>query len=217
MSMIPRLYAKLLSSYGHQGWWPLKGKYDRKHRHRTKTPTERFEIAVGAILTQNTSWTNVDKSLTDLRKAKKLSREAILKMPNASLAKLIRSAGYHNQKAKKLKVFAAFKGQITRDNLLSLWGVGEETADSILLYAYDEPIFVVDAYTKRIFSRIGVFAPNVNYEKVQQYFHKQLPSNAKIFNEYHALIVQLAKTYCKATPLCTNCPAKDSCKIGKKR
>lgn len=214
--MIPRLYAKLLGAYGHQGWWPIQGKYHSAHKHRKKTAAERFEIACGAILTSNTNWRNAEQALMSLRKAKKLNREEILRTPSTQLAKLIRSSGYHNQKAKRLKEFAKFTGAITRENLLNLWGIGEETADSILLYAYDQPIFVVDTYTKRVFSRMGVLKKNAGYHQVQRHFHDTLPMDHKIFNEYHALIVELAKRHCKTTPLCICCPAKSICKTGKK-
>ncbi len=215
--MIPLLsiHATLLSTYGPQGWWPINGKYDSSFKDRKKTPNEQFEIAVGAILTQNTAWTNVEKSLQSLKSANLLSPSAILKTPTDHLASIIRSSGYHNQKAKKLKELA--KSDLTspsREHLLDIWGIGPETADSILLDAYNHPTFVIDAYTKRIISRLGIIKKqqkDITYDELQEFFHNQLPTDYKLFNEYHALLVQHAKRYCKTSPQCEGCPLKNQC------
>ena len=164
------------------------------------------------ILTQNTSWTNVEKALKELYDSGNLSRGRIRALPVGEIAGLIRSAGYFNQKAKKLKLLADFKGEITRENLLGIWGIGLETADSILLYAYQEPVFVVDAYTRRIFSRLGLVGTDVSYDDIQKVFHENLKKDVKIFKEYHALIVEHAKRHCRAKPECNGCPIAKFCK-----
>jgi len=171
----------------------LKAKISEMPRKITKT----------AMLAQNTSWKNVEKALANLRRAKTLNNKALEKMPAAKLARLIKPAGYYNQKAKKLKEFARFylalKGkEPKREKLLEVWGVGPETADSILLYAYNKPHFVVDSYTKRILSRLGICknAEKCSYDELQQLFHKKLLRNAKLFNEFHALLVELGKRSC---------------------
>ncbi len=206
------IYSNLLSEYGEQGWWPLKGRYSPAFKRRRKTPAEKFEICVGAILTQNTAWKNVEKALSGLRKAGALSRKRMDKMEEAELAALIRPAGYYNLKAKKLKEFLKYSGPVERNAMLKIWGCGPETIDSILLYAYDEPVFVVDAYTKRIFSRIVLCGEKAEYGKVQEIFHKNLEKDAEIFNEYHALIVEHAKRHCRKTPVCIGCPIVKLCK-----
>src|SRR3989338_2027549 len=199
-------------AYGPQGWWPIDGKYDPGFKDRKKSPNEQFEIAVGAILTQNTAWTNVEKSLRALKDAKILSPSAILNVNTEHLAAIIRSSGYHNQKARKLKELA--KSDLTsptREHLLEIWGIGPETADSILLYAYNHPTFVIDTYTKRIISRLGIIKKqqkDITYDELQELFHNQLPGDHRLFNEYHALLVQHAKQRCRTTPRCTDCPLK---------
>ncbi len=189
MNKIERLYNQLLKKHGPQGWWPVKGQYSVELKNRKKTSSEKFEIAVGAILTQNTSWKNAQKAIDALRTAKLLSKKAILSTPKAKLAGVIKSSGYHNQKAKKLKAFCAHNGKINREGLLSIWGIGPETADSILLYAYDVPVFVIDAYTKRLLKKLGWISGKESYGEVQEVFHKNLPRKASLFNEFHALIV----------------------------
>ncbi len=201
MNKLMQVYELLFERFGKQKWWP------------TVSDNEQFEICVGAILTQNTAWTNVEKAIKNLKENKLLSKEAILNVDKNKLANLIKSAGYFNQKAKKLKEFAKFDGEIKRENLLNIWGIGLETADSILLYAYNEPIFVIDAYTKRIFFRIGF--KEESYEKLQNLFMKNLSKDAKLFNEYHALIVELAKEHCRTEPECRNCPLNQICETGK--
>jgi len=217
-----KIYQILLKHFGPQGWWPIMPKADRrKQRSQPDSSDEldsnaRFEIIVGAILTQNTSWKNVEKAIQNLRKKGLISRKAILAVREAELAEDIRPSGYYKQKAKKLKAFVSFdfKGEITRDNLLSIWGVGPETADSILLYAYEKPYFVIDAYTKRIFTRLGCSEAETTYDELQNLFHENIPKDVGIYKEFHALIVRLGKEFCKKNPVCTGCPLAKICKSG---
>jgi len=188
-----KIYAKhksLLKKHGPQGWWPVKGNNYPGDYSRPRNKAEQFEICIGTILTQNTSWKNADKTLQDLRRKKLLTPSAIINTPLNQLAKVIKSSGYYNQKAKKLKIFARFYVKTrkpSRGQLLELWGIGEETADSILLYAYKQPEFVVDAYTKRLFKL------DKSYTEIKEIFEKSLPRDYKIYNEYHALIVREGK------------------------
>lgn len=198
-----KIYKKLLNHFGKQFWWPCKS-------------GRRFEIIVGAILTQNTNWKNVEKALDNLEKKRLMNKKAISKISLNSLATTIKPSGYYKQKAKKLKAFVSFSGEITRDNLLSIWGIGPETADSILLYAYNKPYFVIDAYTRRVFTRLGLLKGNENYEEIRNYFEKNIPRSISVYKEFHALIVELAKNYCKNKPLCKKCPLADSCKFTNK-
>lgn len=200
-------YKKLYAAFGPQHWWPAD---------------EPFEVIVGAILTQNTSWTNVEKALVNLKEAGLLNPEALFKISEAELAGLIRPAGYYNIKAKRLKsflrfFFSSYAGDIKklirarapslRRELLSVKGIGPETADSILLYALGKPVFVVDAYTRRILMRHGLALDENTYDKVQTFFLRRLKSNAGLFNEYHALLVRLGKDFCrKSAPRCRACP-----------
>ncbi|MCG2709753.1 MAG: endonuclease III domain-containing protein [Thermodesulfovibrionales bacterium] len=210
------IYKKLFKSFGPQNWWP------------GDTP---FEVAVGAILTQNTNWGNVEKAINNLKKEKVLNAKAIHDMPVNRLASLIRHAGYFNVKAKRLKAFIDFlvndyhgsmknmkkeEMHSLRKKLLSVNGIGPETADSILLYALDKPIFVIDAYTKRVLSRhniLGHVADSTlrdeTYDKFQELFHLSLKKDVKLYNEYHALFVRVGKTFCKPKPKCESCPLKD--------
>ena len=201
------VYTILEKKYGKMNWWPCISN------------NRRFEVIVGAILTQNTYWTNVEKAIKNLDKFNFLRKDAIKQIGEEELGQLIKSSGYFKQKAKKLKKIVEFldsKKEINRENLLEVWGIGEETADSILLYAYDKPVFVVDAYTKRIFSRIGVVKENIEYDELQKIFIKNLESNLELFKEYHALIVKLGKEVClKKNPKCEECCLKEICKFGK--
>ena len=200
------IYKKLFKSFGPQNWWP------------GDTP---FEVAVGAILTQNTNWGNVEKAINNLKKEKVLNAKAIHDMPVNRLASLIRPAGYFNVKAKRLKAFINFlmndchgsmknmkkkEMHSLRKKLLSVNGIGPETADSILLYALDKPIFVIDAYTKRVLSRHNILGHDEPYDRFQELFHSSLKKDAKLFNEYHALFVRVGKTFCKSKPICEGCP-----------
>ncbi len=204
--VLATIYQKLYKAFGPQHWWP------------GETP---FEVAVGAILTQNTSWGNVEKAINNLKSARALSAKKIYEMPANSLASLIRPAGYFNIKAKRLKSFISFlvescHGNMAkmkledvhslREKLLSVNGIGPETADSILLYALDKPVFVIDAYTKRVLSRHKIMDHDKSYDEFQRLFHSSLGEDLKLFNEYHALFVAVGKTYCKPKPRCDKCP-----------
>lgn len=206
-----QIYSLLKKRYGPQNWWPAK------------TP---FEVVVGALLTQNTSWKNVEKAIGNLRKEGLLSFNKIRKVHPKLLGRIIRPAGYFNVKARRLKNLIAFLDQECggklngffkeevrglRSKLLSVNGVGPETADSILLYAAYKPIFVIDAYTKRIFSRLGFTAPHADYETLQRFFMGHLPRRRGLYNEYHALIVEHAKTTCQPRPKCGHCPLNGMC------
>ncbi len=205
------IYDILLKNYGSQGWWPLTpaGSLDSKHHQgKPKDDRDRFEIIVGAILTQNTAWTNVEKALFNLNKAKLLSMDAIKKADVETIAQLIRPAGYFNQKAERLKIIADFFSKNknpTREELLNVKGIGPETADSISLYAFEKPFFVIDAYTKRIFSRLGFLDENASYEDWQQLFMTKLNPDVNVFKEYHALIVEHAKRNCRKKMECSGC------------
>jgi endonuclease-3 related protein len=226
------LYRVFLAAYGRQGWWPCAACAGRKrpvpgrrgyHPGDYSLPYDaagRFEVAVGAILTQNTAWKNVEQALAKLKAGRLLTPRAVQAAGGAELRCAIRSSGYYNQKVKKLKQLAAFfiKNRSFRDGrpprrpeLLSVWGVGPETADSILLYAFHRPVFVIDAYTRRLLSRFGWADGKLPYGEVQAMFHEHLPRNRKMFNEYHALIVEHAKRYCRKKPLCAGCPAGKLC------
>ncbi len=212
------IFNKLFQAFGPQGWWPVKGEY----RQRTLSEADRLEVCIGAILAQNTSWKNVEKALENLHKCNLMDLKKLALIDEKKLENLIRCSGYYRQKAKKLRIFAQcilesgslktfFAKENLRDELLSVWGIGPETADSIMLYAAEKPIFVIDAYTKRIMSRFGVCKPDVDYQVLQGYFHRKLPRDEKLFNEYHALLVELAKKNCNKTPVCSSCPIKKSC------
>jgi endonuclease-3 related protein len=205
---IYRIYELLFKRYGPQDWWP---------------GDTRFEIIVGAILTQNTAWTNVEKAIVNLKKAGVLNPAAMNKASEKSLASLIRPAGYYNIKSKRLKnflelLYLKFGGSLSKmaassttdlkSNLLAVNGIGPETCDSILLYAFNKPVFVVDTYTKRIFSRHGFFPQSATYHEVQKLFTDTLPHDVQLYNEYHALIVRLAKEHCFTKPICTTCPLR---------
>lgn len=224
MKEIRQVYTILLKRYGFQGWWPIIRSADLRNGSLSYHPgdyslpenrAQKFEISIGAILTQNTSWKNVEKALLNLKKIKALSPESILRIEIKKLAAAIRPAGYFNQKSKKMKIFSKFfinlDGLPSREQLLNLWGVGPETADSILLYAYKLPEFVVDAYTRRIFSRIGIINPDLSYDEIKSLFESDLPKDHAIFNEYHALIVKHAKEHCRSKPECNGCVLRKHC------
>lgn len=188
-----QLYDTLFKQYGPQGWWPINGAYYKKD-YSEKNENEKFEIAVGAILTQNTKWVNVEKVLKLLRSNKLLNREGIQDIESQALAVLIKPSGYYNQKVKKLKSLASFNKVISRESLLEIWGIGPETADSILLYAYNQPIFVIDSYTKRLMLEYQLGDIKWSYNQWQTFFHDNLEKDYKIFNEFHALIVKHAQS-----------------------
>ncbi len=212
---ISEIYDLLLRAFKEQGWWPRFDLYKNKFMYskdfKSSKPSreDAFIISISAILAQNTNWKNAEKAVVNLNKENLLSKEALLNVDILSLAGLIKPSGYFNQKAKKIKEFVNFKEEVKRENLLRIWGIGEETADSMLLYGYNLPFFVIDAYTKRIFSRIG-FRFN-NYKELQELFHKELLKDYKLFNEYHALIVELAKRNCRKIPVCSSCPLNGVC------
>ncbi len=201
------IYQRLLLYYGPQHWWP---------------GDEPFEIIVGAILTQSAAWTNVEKGIANLKMAKALSPQVLRNLSQFELAELIHSCGYYNAKSIKLKAFAKWFGERfddslermfagdtgpLREELLGVHGVGEETADSILLYAGNKPIFVIDAYTHRIIDRLGLKPKGGKYADYQNLFMNNLPHDTRMFNEYHALLVALGKNICrKSKPLCEECP-----------
>jgi len=219
MNQISKIYEELSKIYGPQGWWPIKGKY----LGGPKNNSERFEVMIGAILTQNTSWKNVEKAISNLHKENLIYAKKISKVSQKKLAKLIKSAGYYNQKAERLKIFANYllknpnflKKEIPqlRKELLSIKGIGPETADSMILYALNKPVFVIDAYTRRIFSRLGFCNEDASYEELQQMFHKNLPKNTKLFNNYHAVLVEHAKNNCKKKPECGGCVLSKICSL----
>ena len=206
--LLMEIYRKLYKAYGPRHWWPGETS---------------FEVMVGAILTQNTSWKNVEKAIQKLKAKGVLNPQGVFRLKRSQLAPLIKSSGYYRIKADRLKsfidfLFGQYDGNIRRmkkerleelrERLLDVKGVGPETADSILLYGLKKPIFVVDAYTKRILSRHGVVSEKAPYEEVQRLFMDYLPHDEKLFNEYHALIVQVGKMVCKKSPRCDSCPLK---------
>jgi len=206
-------YERLLATYGPQGWWPADSS---------------FEVMVGALLTQNTNWRNVEKAITNLRAAGMLDAQRILDCERSRLEELIRPAGFFRQKAERLQILCTFYLEHGGENalaqrplrelrheLLTLKGIGPETADSILLYALQLPIFVVDAYTRRIFSRLKLLEESATYHAVQQWFEAQLEADTGIYQEYHALIVEHAKRFCRVRPLCTDCPLLKRCPHGR--
>ncbi len=211
------VYDQLYAHYGPQHWWP--GDTD-------------VEVITGAILTQNTSWGNVAKAIANLKAETELELEPLLAIPEERLAELIRSSGYYRQKAARLRGFfnwlAARNGGDwrmwlkktplgeARDALLDVHGIGPETADSILLYGADRKTFVIDKYTLRFGARYGLYSEKTKYEEARTYFMEHLPQSAKLYNEYHALIVRLGATFCKSKPLCPACPLNHSCRAGKK-
>jgi len=203
---IRNFYSALYKRYGPQNWWPAE---------------TRLECAAGAILTQNTSWKNVEKSIAALRENSMLSAKKLKSIPHGQLAALIRPCGYHNLKAKRLKnfidfLFAGYGGEMEnmlgektdklRGELLSVNGIGQETADSILLYALGKPVFVVDNYSRRILRRHRLIPEGASYAKMQELFMQSLSKDAELFGEYHALIVKTGKLHCAKTPRCEGCP-----------
>lgn len=200
-----------MARYGPQYWWPAQ---------------EPFEIIVGAILTQSAAWGNVEKAIANLKSAKALSPEALRRLTLPEVARLIHPCGYYNAKALKLKSFAHWLGEYYDDNLgklfandtdhlrqqlLAIHGIGQETADSIILYAANKPIFVIDTYTRRIINRIGLAPDSNSYTAYQTLFMDNLPTYARLFNEYHALLVCLAKNVCRNRPLCQQCCLNNIC------
>ena len=205
-----RYYDALFAFHGQQRWWPGRS---------------RFEVIVGAILTQNTSWSNVEPAIRNLRSQRLLSPAAIKEIPLGRLETLIRPSGYFRQKARKLKaftefLFAEYRGSLTkmfrtptaqlRTQLLSVYGIGPETADSILLYAGQHAVFVVDAYTRRLLERHSLAKPGHSYEELRSFFERSLPQEPALYNEFHALIVRTGKEHCRTRePRCGECPLRE--------
>ncbi len=200
------IYKRLFDHFGPQSWWPAD---------------DAFEVIVGAILTQNTAWRNVEKAIYNLKEEGLLNPSGLHGLSLEQLASLIRPSGFYNVKANRLKAFLDllfndYKGDLDimfseegsrlRERLLGVKGIGEETADSMLLYAGGVPIFVVDSYTKRILFMHKIISSASDYREVQQIFMKWLPHDPQLFNEYHALIVKVGKDFCKKKPLCERCP-----------
>ncbi len=235
-SELGRLYQQLHGHFGPQGWWPttppgqLRPTYYPGQVERSLGEAERWEIAVGALLTQNTAWRNVELALEALHRRGALALPALLALEERELAALIRPSGYYNQKARRLRQLAGHladrhQGRLAnllagptaqvRAELLALPGIGPETADSILLYAGGHPVFVVDAYTRRICSRLGWVGEEIGYAALQALFAEHLQATAALFNEYHALLVKQAVTYCRVRPTCGVCPLRAGCRHGK--
>jgi endonuclease III related protein len=207
------IYGRLMEHYKSQNWWPAE---------------DPFEVMVGAILTQSTAWTNVEKGITNLKRAGALSPQGLRQLSESELARLIHPCGYFNAKTKKLKAFTEWFGRRFGDSLkqmcsghidelrlelLEVYGIGEETADSILLYACQKPVFVIDAYTRRIIDCLGIQHRGSQYRDYQTIFMDNLPSETALFNEYHALLVALGKGTCKKQkPRCEECCLKSVCK-----
>ena len=207
------IYHRLMARYGPQYWWPAQ---------------EPFEIIVGAILTQSAAWRNVEKAIANLKAAKALSPEALRRYSLSEIATLVHPCGYYNAKALKLKSLASWLGKYYDDNLnklfigntghlrqqlLSVHGIGQETADSIMLYAARKPVFVIDAYTRRIINRIGLAPDSNSYIAYQTLFMDNLSTDVGLFNEYHALLVCLAKDVCRSHPLCQQCCLNSICRF----
>lgn len=214
MPELLQIFHKMLDHFGPRGWWPAE------------TP---FEVVVGAILAQSVAWRNVEKAIANLKAAGLFSAAALYHAAAADIAREIVPTRYYQAKTKKLQAFMAhlmerYDGDLNkmftrplaalREELLSLYGIGEETADSILLYAGNYPIFVVDAYTKRIFARLGILPASCTYRQVQRFFMENLPADVALFNEYHALIDAVGHYYCRNTnPRCQKCPLACWCNM----
>jgi len=197
------VYQRLLKTYGDQSWWPADSS---------------FEVMVGAVLTQNTAWVNVEQAITNLRRSDSLTLESILALSDEALAQLIRPSGYFNIKAKRLKnlclwiaenggesKLAAVDTGTLRSSLLQVNGVGPETADDILLYAFARPVFVIDTYTRRLFSKLCLIQGSEPYEDLRRLFEAELDADVGLFNQYHALIVRHAREKCQLTEDCRHC------------
>ena len=210
-NQLQEIYQRLMETYGPQHWWPAE---------------KPFEVMVGAILTQSAAWRNVEKAIVNLKTAEALSPTALRRIDLAELAALVHPCGYYNAKARKLKALAEWFGECCDDDLskmramgtdhlrrqlLSVWGIGEETADSIILYAANQPVFVIDAYTRRIIDRLGLTPDGNSYAAYQSFFMDNLPAETGLFNEYHALLVCLGKNVCRKQPLCQECCLRDMC------
>ncbi len=221
--LLQQIYNLLRNRFGYLNWWP------------GDTP---FEVMVGAILTQNTSWTNVEKAIDNLKKTGILSPKRILDLSSRisssdedNLSRLIKPSGYYNQKARRLRELSQWvinrcQGDLStlqsvstpdlREELLDINGIGLETADSILLYAFNRPVFVIDAYTRRIISRMGICDVDIKYKDLQELFVQNLDRDVELYNDFHAQIVALGKYHCKPKPLCGTCPLMGFCEFYRK-
>ena len=212
---LPELYSNLRKHFGHQGWWPAQ---------------TRDEIIIGAILTQQTSWKNVEKAISNLREARLLGLESIRKAKQHSIELCIRPSGFYKQKAAHLKDFAEYlhsrydgidsmfskdSGEL-RQELLSIKGIGKETADSIMLYVAGKHMFIIDAYTRRITSRIYGSDPKIPYDELRFDISASIPEDLDMYKDFHAQFVELGKRYCKKKPLCNDCPVKSYCQYNNK-
>ncbi|MFC1680911.1 endonuclease III domain-containing protein [Pseudomonadota bacterium] len=210
MTRFDALYRNLFAVYGPQHWWPAQ--------------TD-FEVIAGAVLTQNTAWTNVEHALLNLRKANALSASRILDLPSEQLSELLRPAGCHTVKSRRLQAVCEWlkcgggSGRVDalstselRSSLLSVHGVGQETADAILLYAYGRPVFIVDTYARRLFSRTGLIRGEESYREIQTEVESSLGSTTQDYNEFHAVIVEHGKQACRKTPRCADCPIRYECR-----
>ncbi len=206
------IYDRMLEHFGPRGWWPGETV---------------FEVCVGAILTQSVSWKNVTKAIDNLKKAGLLELEAMYRASDEEIEQCIIPTMYYRMKTKKLKAFVnhvmeKYNGDLDkmfskdtdslRTELLGIYGIGPETADSIILYAAEKPVFVVDAYTRRIFSRLGIFEENVTYDQMQKYFMSRISPEAPLYNEYHALVTGIGNRFCSnKRPKCRECPLSETC------
>mgnify|MGYP001170195293 CR=1 FL=1 len=224
MGRLRRVFDALMDWYGPQGWWPLgpavryhKGKYDQP-----STGREVFEVYIGAILTQNSTWTGACQAMGRLRALRAMTPRALLALPDEVLEEAVRPARYLRQKARYLRAIASFflllKGRIpSREELLTVRGVGKETADSILLYAHHQPVFVVDAYTRRVMAALGVIRGDEEYDTIRALFEKELPADEILYNEYHALFVEHARRYYSKKPYGTGDPLITGFPVKRKR
>ena len=208
---LSEVHRLLLACHGPQHWWPADSP---------------FEVIVGAILTQSAAWSNVEKAILNLKESGSLAPASLRDLPLDKLARLVYPSGYYNAKALKLKSFVEYLAsahqdsleslfsldvQLLRNELLAIHGIGPETADSIILYAAGQPVFVIDAYTRRILLRLGLAAPDNDYSSLQMLFMENLPPEERLFNEYHALLVRHGKEVCRKTPQCDSCCLADLC------
>ncbi|MFP4403721.1 MAG: endonuclease III domain-containing protein [Nanoarchaeota archaeon] len=233
-NLIKKIYYLLLNNYGFQGWWPLlnlknsENGYHLNDYNYPKNKKQIFEICLGALLTQNTTWKNANKAIINLHEINAINPKKLIELNDIKTVKLldaIKPAGYYNQKLKKIIIFSKYFINLnekipTKIQLLNLWGIGDETADSILLYAFKKPSFVIDTYTKRIFSRIGICNDSIEYINLQNIFqnsfiNESYDNKIQIYNEYHALIVLHAKNFCTKKPKCNDCILKKECLYAK--
>ena len=229
------LYSELYNHYGPQGWWPViiedhQFEKDNRGYHKENPVFEtslkdKYEIITGAVLTQNTAWKNVEKCLIKLMENSIDSAELFLEKDENDIKSLIKSSGYYNQKYKKLKIVMEYlcaKGYLTdkknyenripeRSGLVDLWGIGEETADSILLYAFNVPTFVIDMYTKRLTERLNPDLEIKSYKEYKKYYENNLDRDVELYNEYHALVVKHCVEKCRKKPICSMCFLKERC------